>query len=176
VARARRILSITSQEDYPLLRRPAFGRDRSTKEVLTPLALSNFLESRAVAEKACDPVRIHIGDQMTLEEFRMEMESYRRSADSDAKLLKDPYITLERLRDVYMKFDDLERRMADQVFSEWALSEDEGLRFDALALINELKIEAAVPALLALAARLASSAEISAPYELKKVHRILAGL
>jgi hypothetical protein len=112
---------------------------------------------------------------MTLDEFRVEMASYRRSADDGAKS-KDPYVTLEKLHALYQKFDDTERRMADQVLSEWVLSEDEGLRFDALALIDELKIDAAAPALHRLATRLASSVEVSAPYELKKVHRIIAGL
>ena len=113
---------------------------------------------------------------MTLDEFRVEMASYRRSADDDAKSLKDPYVTLEKLRGLYEKFDDGERRMADQVLIEWALSEDEELRFDGLALIDELKIATAVAALYELATRLASSTEVSAPYELKKVHRIIAGL
>jgi hypothetical protein len=113
---------------------------------------------------------------MTLDEFRVEMASYRRSADDGAKSLKDPYVTLEKLRALYEKFDDVERRMADQVLSEWALSEDEGFRFDELALIDELKIETAAPALHRLATRLASSVAVSAPYELKKIHRIIAGL
>jgi cysteinyl-tRNA synthetase len=113
---------------------------------------------------------------MTLDEFRLEMASYRRAADDDAKSLKDPQIALEKLRALYRKFDDAERQMADQVLSEWASSDSEGLRFDALALIDEMKIDMAIPALHELAARLTSSTEPSAPYELKKVQRIIAGL
>ena len=106
---------------------------------------------------------------MTLDEFRLEMASYRRSADDDAMSLRDSQIALEKLSGLYKKFDAAERRMADQVLSEWVLSEDEGLRFDALALIDEFKIDTAISALHELAARLVSSAEPSAPYELKKV-------
>lgn len=113
---------------------------------------------------------------MTLEEFRVEMASYRQRADDEAKALKDPYVTLEKLRALYLKFDDDERQMANQVLSEWTLSDDESLRFDALALIDDLKIDTAVPALQRLVKYLGSSTEPSAPYELKKVHRILAGL
>jgi hypothetical protein len=113
---------------------------------------------------------------MTLDEFRVEMASYRRAADDDAETTKDPYITIERLHALYMKFDESKRQMADEVLSEWALSQDEKLRFDALALIDELKLDTALPALHKLAARLASSAEPSAPYELKKVQRIVTGL
>jgi hypothetical protein len=66
--------------------------------------------------------------------------------------------------------------MADQVLSEWAVSDDEGLRFDALALIDDLKVKAAGAALRALAGRLALSDAPSAPYELQKVDRILNNL
>jgi hypothetical protein len=69
---------------------------------------------------------------MTLNEFRLEMESYRRSVDDEVRLLKDPEIGLEQLRTLYEKFDSAERQMADQVLAEWALSEDETLRFDEL--------------------------------------------
>ena len=111
---------------------------------------------------------------MTLNEFRLEMASYRRSVDDEAKSLKSPYVALEKLRALYDKFDDAERLMADEVLSEWVLSDDEGVRFDALALIDELKIKMAAPALNELVTRLASSGTPSAPYELKKVLRILA--
>jgi hypothetical protein len=113
---------------------------------------------------------------MTLNEFRCEMLLYRQSVDDEAKSLKSPYITLDRLRALYGKLDDTERLMANDVLAEWALSEDEGIRFDALALIDELKIETAMPALKGLAARLVSSGVSGAPYELKKVCRIIARL
>ena len=113
---------------------------------------------------------------MTLDEFRLEMASYRRSADDDATWLKDSQIALEKLSGLYRKFDAAERRMADQVLSEWVSSEDEGLRFDALALIDEFKIDTAISALHELAARLVLSTEPSAPYELKKVQKIIPGL
>jgi hypothetical protein len=115
-------------------------------------------------------------DQMTLDELRAGIALYRRAAEDDAKLLKDSNATLEKLRVLYRGFDDASRRKVDQVLSEWALSEDEGLRFDALALIDELKIDTAVPALHALAARLTSSVQPSAPFELKKVRRIVLSL
>ena len=113
---------------------------------------------------------------MTPDQFRLEMASYRQSVHDEASSQKSPYIALERLRTLYGKFDANERGMADQVLSEWVLSEDEGVRFDALALIYDLKIDAAVSALHALETRLALSAAPSAPYELKKVRRVFAQL
>lgn len=113
---------------------------------------------------------------MRLDQFRDKMTSYRQAADSEARAYKDPQITIERLRALYEAFDEEEHRMADQVLGEWALSTDEGLRFDALFLIDDLKIGAATSALQTLAERLAFSTAPSAPYELKKVHRIIEGL
>ena len=50
---------------------------------------------------------------MTLAEFSIEMDAYRQAVDREGKLLKDPYVALERLRALYEKFDDTERRMAE---------------------------------------------------------------
>jgi hypothetical protein len=55
-------------------------------------------------------------------------------------------------------------------------AEDETVRFDALALIDDFRIAKAMPALRALAGRLASSRLPGAPYELLKVDRILRDL
>jgi hypothetical protein len=104
------------------------------------------------------------------------MDSYRRRADEQAKSLKDPYVTPEKLSDVYQKLGDSERQMADQVLAEWTLSKDEGLRFDALALIDDFKITPTLPALHELAERLPSCQRPSAAYDLKKVRRIIAEL
>ena len=113
---------------------------------------------------------------MTLQELRQELESFRRSVDEEARALKDSYFALEKLQDLYRGFNPEKRAMADHVLAEWALSEEEGLRFDALALIEEFKVKRAITALGALAKRLASSDEPGAPYELQKVDRIVKEL
>jgi hypothetical protein len=113
---------------------------------------------------------------MKLDDFRRKMISYRKSADDQAKSLKDPYVALDKLRSLYQGFDPDDRRMADQVLSEWTLSDDEAVRFDALALIDDLKILSAVPSLQALASRLKSSTAPGAPYEIKKIDRIVERL
>jgi hypothetical protein len=113
---------------------------------------------------------------MNLYEFRQEMESYRRSVDEEARALKHSYLALEKLHALYRRFDAVERRMADQVLAEWALSDDEGLRFDALALIDDFKVTTAAAALQLLAGRLALSTAPGAPYELERVDRILEDL
>ncbi len=125
----------------------------------------------------CDSVSIHYGDQtMTLEGFRAQMEAYREAVDEEAKALRDSYFALERLHAVYRSFDSDEQAMAHQVLMQWALSDDEGVRFDALALIDDFKIAEAVPALQELTGRLVSSRAPGAPFELQKVNRILGSL
>lgn len=94
---------------------------------------------------------------MTQEEFREEMDAYWRSMREEAKSFKDPFVVVEKLHALYQKFSTDERSMADQVIAEWVLENDEIRRWDALALIDNLKIVHAVPALRALEKRLAQS-------------------
>ncbi|SRR6266540_49947 len=110
---------------------------------------------------------------MTLDEFRKEMWAYRQAADKDANALKESNLAWQWLRDLYRKFDDEERKMADQVLKEWILSDDENVRYDALVLIGDFKIMSAIPALQELVIRLTRSKVPGAPYELQKVERIL---
>jgi hypothetical protein len=111
---------------------------------------------------------------MELDEFRQQMEVYRQQADSEAAQLKDPFTVRKRMLRLYDRLDMRERLMADQVLSEWALSDDEATRFDALGLIRDLKIGTAAPSLRQLAQRLRKEQSPGAPFQLKKVERIIA--
>src|ERR1051326_8148388 len=91
---------------------------------------------------------------MTLDEFRHEMESYRDDANAEAQRLKDPWIAIERLRILFGRFDESEQRIANQVLSEWLLSEDENVRFDAVALVRDLRVLSAMPVLRELASQI----------------------
>jgi hypothetical protein len=88
--------------------------------------------------------------------------------------LKDSYLTLQRLAALYedLRVDD--RELADRILCEWALSENEGLRFDAEALIRKFSIKTAVPTLETLEQRLAHSTGAGAPYERRKVEELIA--
>jgi hypothetical protein len=113
---------------------------------------------------------------MTLDEFRHEMEAYRQAVHEEASKFKYSHLAVERLFALYQKFDAEERRMADQVLTEWVVSEDPGMRFDAKALVHEFEIVKAIPALQQLAQRLASSRAVGAPGELEVVDRIIGDL
>jgi hypothetical protein len=94
---------------------------------------------------------------ITFEEVRTEMEISRAEAEKQAKLLKDSYIVLDRLRRLYEEFGSDKRQLDNKVIADWVLSDNEGLRFDAQHLIREYKITETVPALKHLETRLANS-------------------
>jgi hypothetical protein len=69
-----------------------------------------------------------------------------------------------------------ERAMAEVVIGEWLLSTEETNRFGALAVTNELGMRSAIPKLRLLESQLVTKQDPGAPFELKKVRRILAKL
>ena len=111
---------------------------------------------------------------VTLNAFREQMASYRRAFDQEAAKLKDSQLVLVRLKNLFLKLDATERKAVEQVLAEWVLSDDENVRFDALALIDYFKIKGATHALEKLAVRLAASGAVSAPFELSKIKRVIA--
>lgn len=113
---------------------------------------------------------------MNLDEFRKEMWKYREAADREANALKESNLAWKWLRNLYRKFDAEERKLADQILAEWALSDDENVRYDALVLIADFRIMTAMSALHELAGRLRHSKAPGAPSELRKVDRILGDL
>jgi hypothetical protein len=80
------------------------------------------------------------------------------------------------LYDVYRQLDAPDQTLANQVISEWTLSQNELVRFDAIALIREFKITMALPALEQLAIRLARERTVGGPFELEKVRQVIAHL
>lgn len=101
------------------------------------------------------------------------MNAYRSSADDEARSLKDSARVIEKLRSFYERLSPDEQELADLVVAEWVFADDEATRFDALALIDEFQLVAALPALHKLTLRLSSAKEPSARFELTKVDRIV---
>lgn len=66
--------------------------------------------------------------------------------------------------------------MANEVLIGWTQSDDAKRRFDALTLIDEFSIVAALPALRELAQEFEDSTETAAPYDWAKVNRIIGRL
>lgn len=113
---------------------------------------------------------------MTLEEFRLQMEAYWKAVDEESRTLKDSHFAVEKMQSFYRSLGIDDREMANKVLSEWLLSPDEALRFDALALVDDFRIVLAIPTLTRLAKQLASSSTPGAPFELQKVKQIADSL
>jgi len=76
----------------------------------------------------------------------------------------------------YRSLSGEERIVVDDMLAEQLGSEDETVRFDALALIADFEIRSTVPALRRLADWLESQAWPGAPYEWAKVNRVIRAL
>lgn len=82
---------------------------------------------------------------------------------------------------IYRAFDENERSMADQVVREWVTSGDAGKEFDALSLVHEFRIRAALPELRALEAACRIRVEVrrrpcddpAAPDDLEQVREVI---
>lgn len=113
---------------------------------------------------------------MTASSARTRWEALRERLDIDARASKMSQAVVIGLSRRYRALDESERSEVDGVLAEWVLSEDEGERFDAMAVITDHKIKNAVPALRELGERLEASDAPGAPFEWAKVNRILGKL
>jgi hypothetical protein len=93
-----------------------------------------------------------------------------------ADQMKDSPSAIPALFDAYRSLDPRDTDAVDAVIAAAVESHDETERFDALALVREFKIVAAIPGLRRLASRLQATASPGAPFELAKVMEILGEL
>lgn len=104
------------------------------------------------------------------------MEQWWFECDSEALTMKDSQAATIAFIKLYEQISPEERTMADQLIGEWARSDQDRRRFDALAVIDHCRVRAAAPQLRALEADLRARVDPRAPFELKKVSRILRRL
>jgi len=110
---------------------------------------------------------------MSDEQVRQSWLRFRRSVSDEAEAMKQSQAALFALFERYRRLPVGERHVIDRLLADDVQSDDEGRRFDALAIIREFRIVSALPALRALAARLENASEPSAPYEWAKVNRTI---
>ena len=89
---------------------------------------------------------------------------------------KDSPGALPALFALYRRLDASGRKEVDVCLIEALASGTESQRFDALAIINEFGITAALPAMRELAIRLQLENSPGAPFELAKVNRFISKL
>ena len=76
----------------------------------------------------------------------------------------------------YAELDPAGRAEANEAIFEALREGDEGKRWDALAIINEFRLQEAIPDLRALSARLQFDDSPGAPFEVAKIDRLLKKL
>lgn len=107
---------------------------------------------------------------------RTRWAALRQELDAAAVGTKDTHFVVLSLSRRYGALQRDEQQVVDELLAEWVLSDDPGLRFDAMAVIADHNIASAVPSLRRLAEALEGASEPSARYEWAKVNRLLAQL
>jgi len=107
---------------------------------------------------------------------REELEQFWNCVDLQAQLTKDPHYALKRLIDRFQSFSEDERLEAERVVAGWTLSDQPRKRFDAVALVDRLRIRQALPMLRELADRFEHSVEPRGPYDWAWINRVIGRL
>ncbi|MDB5047525.1 MAG: hypothetical protein JWO30_596 [Fibrobacteres bacterium] len=113
---------------------------------------------------------------MTSKDFREKMEKWWEATDARAMAQKASQGALVELMKLYKEFDSEEKVQADQVLIEWINSKNEKKKFDALAMIDHFKIRSALKQLHVFQTDATQRTDPEAPFDLKKVNRILKRL
>lgn len=96
--------------------------------------------------------------------------------DAEAQENKFSHQALLRLIDLYASLGSKERAVVDEVLSHWVLAGNPRQRFDALALIDEFAIRAALPEVRAALEQVDRAKGPSVPTDRAKLERIVARL
>jgi hypothetical protein len=105
-------------------------------------------------------------------EVRDRWRTLRDRLDKQAVGAKSSQEAVVRLSATYARLGEEERQAVNAELLEWLDTDDEALRFDALALIREHRITGAQPALEDLVRRLRTDTRPGAPYEPQKISEI----
>jgi hypothetical protein len=97
---------------------------------------------------------------MNVDAMRSALAGFRSAADERAAELKDSQFAPEELAQLNKRLDAAERALASVVIAEWLASDEEKLRFDALALIDRDVIRGSIEPLERLAERRRSTAAL----------------
>lgn len=113
---------------------------------------------------------------MDFDDFRLRMADTRQRARMAVRSLDDPDYVPGRMRSYFGSLDDRDRRLAARVLAAWALSDDEGLRSDALSVISAFRVSSVMPALQRLSERLRMSGAPGAGEEEARVQALIRDL
>ena len=110
---------------------------------------------------------------MTTGRFEDRMQELWEALVAEAARLNDSTFVPFSLIEWYRALKPEERRAADVQLADWILDQDEGKRFDALAVVREFKIASARPQIQHLMRRLQDAEGPGVPFLQDKLLRIL---
>ncbi len=113
---------------------------------------------------------------MTLDEIRNKLNDCWRAIDGEANAQREHHAAHGQLCEIYRKFDEHDRLLADRVLVEWLDSPRGAQRFDARRLIKEFHVVAAIPTLEEQAACLATEGTPLAANELSFVQATIRAI
>src|SRR5262245_48927822 len=113
---------------------------------------------------------------MNEQDIARRWEELRDRLQVESRAAKDSQSVVVELDQAYRRLQPAERTVVDEILSGWLASDDEALRFDAIALIRQNRIRSSVPALEQLAHELETHSAAGAPYERAKVLRTIEAL
>jgi hypothetical protein len=105
--------------------------------------------------------------------FHGDINEWWELKDAQAMVEKASQGVLIALVNLYNGLDPEEKKKADTVFAEWLGSDNERKQFDSMAMIERYKISSAINSLKGLRTKLLQRSDPGAPFDLKKVERIL---
>ena len=111
-----------------------------------------------------------------LEALRRQIAHHCQLVYDETEPKRDGDRLLERLGTPYERFDEGECRMAEQIFSEWLLSDDHETRVTARRIIQYCKIATLLPQLRTLLRRLAETDIPDERWERDSVERLITEL
>ncbi len=111
-----------------------------------------------------------------MSDIRRQWEALRGHLEEEAQGSKQSAIVHEGLSRAYAQLAMVDKETVNMVLSEYLLTDDLSKRYDARALVRRFKIVDAMPALLALSAKLRSDPSATARKELELISEIIGEL
>jgi hypothetical protein len=113
---------------------------------------------------------------MNVEECRAEMEACVVASMREGQKFKEMNIVYVRLEELYQRFDERERTIADEVVNQWLTFGDENHWRLAVRLAHVFRLHSALPSLRTLLSRLRRKSGPGAPFDAGRVARLISKL
>ena len=104
------------------------------------------------------------------------MEACMQAAIQEGQEIKDPNIIYIRIQQMYQRFNEGEREIAEEVINQWLVFGDEDHWSMAVSLANTFNLHGVLPNLRILLGRLRRESGPLSPFNVAKVERLISKL